>query len=199
MTIKLTEQPKLKFLLFLMPSVATLVTLIIFTASQMPEVFIECHETETRQNSKNTNQLKAIGQMNLAIIFFFAWLHFSLIQEILHHSDLILMSNVSLGIGFLMIGIGLTTHQIQRNFAIGFRTPWTIRNSINWQKTHRFSGQIFFIFGVLNILMNVYIHQMNISDIFLISLPAGFIILASLIGYFYSYFIYREKLDLSNH
>ncbi len=194
----LIDQPNLNFLLFLMPSVASLVTLIIFTASQMPEVFIETDQFDSGQNLKNDAQLKSISQMNLAIIFFFAWLHFSLIQEILNHSDIIMMANVSLGIGILMVGIGLTAHRIQRNFAIGFRTPWTIQNPINWQKTHKFSGRLFLVFGIANILLNLYIHHKKTTDIFLISLPAGLIIIGSLIGYFYSYFIYREKLDQPN-
>lgn len=198
MSSKIIEHPQSAFLLFLMPSVASLVTLIIFTASQMPEVFIETDHLNSANNSTSHSQLKAIGQMNLVIVVFFVWLHFSMIQEMLNHSDLIMISNVSLGIGFLMVGIGLTAHKIQRNLAIGFRTPWTIRNAVNWQKTHHFAGRVFLILGIFNILINLYLQLAQNKEIFFLSLPASLIIIASLIGYFYSYFIYREKLDRSS-
>lgn len=184
------------FQLFLMPSVAFLVTLIIATASQLPEIFpTQENHPSSPENSTSDQQLKIISRVNMAITIFFTWLHFAIINDFKNPSEVILMSQVSFALGILMIGIGLTTAPIERNFAIGFRTPWTLRNPQNWRKTHHFAARVFLFFGILNLSINLLLQYFQLNEIYFISLPAALIIIASLIVYFYSYFIYREKLD----
>jgi len=57
---------------------------------------------------------------------------------------------VTVGVLFLFIGNYLT--QVKSNFFMGIRTPWTLDNETNWQKTHRLGAYTFAIGGVLFLL-----------------------------------------------
>jgi uncharacterized membrane protein len=51
---------------------------------------------------------------------------------------------------FLLIGNVLG--QVQRNFWIGIRTPWTLANHVVWEKTHRLGAWLFVAAGLLGLL-----------------------------------------------
>lgn len=55
-------------------------------------------------------------------------------------------------IGLLFIFLGNILPKIPANFVAGVRTPWTLTSDRNWFKTHRVSGYVFVIGGVLMIL-----------------------------------------------
>lgn len=55
-------------------------------------------------------------------------------------------------VGVLFILIGNYLPQIRSNFFMGIRTPWTLSNEGNWQKTHRLGAYTFAIGGVLFLL-----------------------------------------------
>jgi uncharacterized membrane protein len=42
--------------------------------------------------------------------------------------------------GALLAGIGVQMPQIQPNWFVGIRTPWTLSSELAWQKTHRLGG-----------------------------------------------------------
>lgn len=61
--------------------------------------------------------------------------------------------NVVLGaIGLLFVVIGNYMPQVKDNYFVGIRTPWTLDNPEVWRKTHRFSGTLWVIAGLLMIL-----------------------------------------------
>jgi uncharacterized membrane protein len=47
---------------------------------------------------------------------------------------------VLLASGALLAGIGVQMPQIQPNWFVGIRTPWTLSSELAWQKTHRLGG-----------------------------------------------------------
>ncbi|KGE20950.1 SdpI family protein [Paenibacillus wynnii] len=55
-----------------------------------------------------------------------------------------------LGLMFMVIGNYLP--QVKHNYFLGIRTPWTLASPEVWRKTHRFSGILWAIAGVLFIL-----------------------------------------------
>lgn len=59
---------------------------------------------------------------------------------------------VSSLIGFLMIVMGNYFGKLKRNWFVGLRTPWALSSENVWNKTHRFGGRLFMIWGVLIIL-----------------------------------------------
>lgn len=61
--------------------------------------------------------------------------------------------------------------KIRRNMFLGIRTPHTLRNQEVWDKTHRFSGVVFFICGIVMIpfsLVNNFIAVIMIIAIMII-------------------------------
>ena len=61
-------------------------------------------------------------------------------------------------IGVVFVAIGNYLPKCRQNYTVGIRLPWTLNNEINWQKTHRFSGVVFILAGVL-MLLNAVIGQ----------------------------------------
>lgn len=42
--------------------------------------------------------------------------------------------------------------KVKHNYFMGIRNPWTLANENVWNKTHRFSGKIFMITGMLVVI-----------------------------------------------
>ena len=71
----------------------------------------------------------------------------------------------------LFVIMGNYMPKIRRNMFLGIRTPHTLRNQEVWDKTHRFSGILFFICGIVMIplsLVNNYIAVIIIIAIMMI-------------------------------
>jgi uncharacterized membrane protein len=56
---------------------------------------------------------------------------------------------LSLGLGALLAVVGNYLGKIQSSFLFGIRTPWNLSNETVWRKSHRHSGFLFFVYGVL--------------------------------------------------
>ena len=41
---------------------------------------------------------------------------------------------------------------IEPNYTFGVRIPWTLNDSDNWRRTHRFAGPVFVIMGVVTLV-----------------------------------------------
>jgi len=54
--------------------------------------------------------------------------------------------------GILFIVIGNLFGQVRSNYFFGVRTPWTLSSELSWNKTHRFSGRLFMLHGLLVVL-----------------------------------------------
>jgi uncharacterized membrane protein len=58
---------------------------------------------------------------------------------------------VLVGTGLLFILIGNYMPKMRRNWLMGIRTPWTLADERVWDKTHRFSGPLFMLSGVITL------------------------------------------------
>ena len=90
-------------------------------------------------------------------------------------------------IGLLMMTIGNFMGKLKRNFTIGARTPWAILSENVWNKTQRFSGWMFVIFGVL-IIITPFLNQFWGMITFI-----GGILLVTAGTYIYSYIEYKKE------
>jgi uncharacterized membrane protein len=54
-----------------------------------------------------------------------------------------------LAIGVLFVVVGNFLGKVRHNYLIGVRTPWTLRNERVWDKTHRFTGRLMVLGGVV--------------------------------------------------
>lgn len=56
---------------------------------------------------------------------------------------------LSLGLGVLMVVIGNYMPKVKQNFFLGIKLPWTYADEDNWNKTHRFSGFVWVVCGLI--------------------------------------------------
>jgi uncharacterized membrane protein len=52
-------------------------------------------------------------------------------------------------VGLLLIVIGALLDQVQPNWFVGVRTPWTLSSERSWRATHRVGRWVFIVLGVL--------------------------------------------------
>ena len=92
-----------------------------------------------------------------------------------------------LGVLFMIIGVYLP--KCQQNRIVGIKTPWTLKDEENWNKTHRISGYLWVISGLI-IFINSFI---NIGFI-----NIAVITVIVVVPITYSYVIYKNKEKLKN-
>lgn len=92
---------------------------------------------------------------------------------------------ISILLGLMFIFIGNYLPKIKQNKTIGIKVFWTLNNEENWNKTHRFSGKLWVLCGVI-MLFSIFLPINVILLVFICSLSAVAIPFA------YSYNIYRR-------
>ncbi len=93
---------------------------------------------------------------------------------------------VFLGIVFMVIGNYLP--KCKQNRTIGIRIKWTLTNEENWNKTHRFSGFVFTICGVILIVVSF------LSEKFIFALFPIVVLVACVASTLYSYLYYKKQI-----
>lgn len=86
--------------------------------------------------------------------------------------------------GLLFIVMGNYMPKIEKNRTLGIKTVWSMYNEVTWQKTHRFSGFVGIIVGVLCLLLGFFFKEM-VNFIILMSLVAVFSISTTIASYHY--------------
>ena len=54
-----------------------------------------------------------------------------------------------IGVGLLLVFLGNYLTRVEPNWFVGIRTPWTLSSDTVWRKTHRTSGGLLVIWGLL--------------------------------------------------
>jgi uncharacterized membrane protein len=93
----------------------------------------------------------------------------------------------TLVIGAIFIILGNFLPQVRSNFFIGVRTPWTLSNDEIWRKTHRFMAKIFFVAGIILILVTF------LSGIWKQVTVIGIIVVVIIAPYIYSFLEYKKN------
>lgn len=92
---------------------------------------------------------------------------------------------LSVGLACFLIIMGNVIGKAERNFVIGIRIPWTLASDENWRATHRFSGKLMVISGLLLIATSFFF----ISFALTLSLGLGWAIVAII----YSFLFYLKN------
>lgn len=80
----------------------------------------------------------------------------------------------------LFFGIGYILPKTKRNWFIGIRTPWTLENDANWDKTHLVGGKLFMFSAIVAFFGVVF----PSAAIYLLLIP---LFLSCLYIFYYSY------------
>ncbi len=93
-----------------------------------------------------------------------------------------MLGNLFLGILFIVVGNYLP--KSRQNYSIGIKLPWTLHDTDNWNRTHRFGGILWLLCGIL-LLIN------SIVDIHI--LPLIIILVAILLPAVYSFLLHSKS------
>ncbi len=63
---------------------------------------------------------------------------------------------IMLGVGALFVVIGWIMADIEPNWFVGVRTPWTLTSELSWKKTHRLARWVFMLAGSLFAIAGIY-------------------------------------------
>lgn len=97
-------------------------------------------------------------------------------------------------VGILLIVIGNYLGKIKSNFFVGVKTPWTLSSEEVWNKTHRFTGWVFVVGGLILAIIAY------IPSFFVLYFLIADILLLVLSPVVYSYIIYQQiKKDSPNN
>lgn len=91
-------------------------------------------------------------------------------------------------IGLLFFIMGNYLPKCKQNHTIGVKVSWTLGNEDNWYKTHRFTGHLWVVCGLL-VLVTIFIPVENIMWLFV-----AVMIVAGFVPMLYSYLYYRKQL-----
>ncbi|MGL5915597.1 MAG: SdpI family protein [Culicoidibacterales bacterium] len=94
---------------------------------------------------------------------------------------------IRMGISLLFIFIGNSFGKMKQNYMIGIKTPWTLADPDVWNRTHRLSGYVWVIVGLI-MLFTAFLPSMIATTIFI----SGLIVMVA-VPLVYSYIIYRQK------
>ena len=78
--------------------------------------------------------------------------------------------------GLLLVGLGVAMPHIEPNYTFGVRIPWTLNDSDNWRRTHRFAGPVFVAMGAVMLVAAFFsasIPQAALVAVLLVALLGG--------------------------
>ncbi len=129
-------------------------------------------------NSKNYYKLKFSMLLFISVLSLFSLKSAVDLQFRMQNSIMLL-------IGFLFMVLGNYFQTIPQNYFLGIKTPWTLANEFVWKKTHDLAGKLFFITGI--ILIVLYIANFPNETLFI-----TLIIISVFVPIIYSFIIYKK-------
>lgn len=125
------------------------------------------------------------------MIGFFTYLQFTVLYFSLN-PQAEFMPLMFIGLGSLFVLLGNYLAKIRQNYFIGIRTPWTLADSNNWNKTHRYAGWSFVIAGIITLAESYFLWETPI-------LVFGSLVLSGFLPIIYSFLLYKEKVRYMKH
>ncbi|KLV31871.1 SdpI family protein [Priestia megaterium] len=126
--------------------------------------------------------------LNAVLLLFFFVNMSTILQGLGYNVPMAYIAPIMAGLVFIIIGNYL--QRVRSNYFMGIRTPWTLSNETVWKKTHRLSGKLFFIGGLL-ILISAFL-----PDGYKSVIMWGSIVLCVAIPYLYSYLAYKKEMNM---
>jgi uncharacterized membrane protein len=96
---------------------------------------------------------------------------------------------VPLAVGALFVLFGSVLGQVQPNWFVGIRTPWTLSSTESWARTHRLGGWLFIALGVLFAVTGLF----KLGSFGFVVIGASIAVVAVLMAY--SYFVWKNDPD----
>ncbi len=91
-------------------------------------------------------------------------------------------------VGLLFAGLGWYFPRIKPNYFIGIKTPWTLENDQVWHRTHKASGPVWIVGGILMAIVPLVAEKASIYAVL------GITMLLSIYSVGYSYWAFKNPL-----
>lgn len=163
-----------QFAVWFFPSLTLLMTFLFPVLAKM-----DPHKEKYAQFQKAWFMIRTI------ILSCFAYLYFVSLYAALNPM-VDVGSFVLCGIAVMFILMGNYLGKVRQNYFLGIRTPWTLHDEDIWNKTHRLSGWMFVLVGLL-LLVEVFL---KLSLPYVIFVTIALLLLVPII---YSYLLFRQK------
>ncbi len=136
-----------------------------------------------RANIERSGQ--AYRAVLLGTLFFMAVLHTGAVLSALGYPiNIGLLAAPAVGLMFVVIGNYMG--KIRRNYMFGVRTPWTLASELAWNKTHRITGKLFVISGLL--IIGASLWSSTIAFFTMMASVVGTVLFAMV----YSYIVWKN-------
>ena len=90
---------------------------------------------------------------NSVLLFLLAVHGFVIAYDLGYHANISRLLPVALGVLFVVLGNYLS--DVEPNWFVGIRTPWTLSSDTVWRETHRMGGRVFLLGGLVLIAEGV--------------------------------------------
>ncbi|MBQ8804203.1 MAG: SdpI family protein [Tyzzerella sp.] len=162
-----------------------------FTVFGLPLFLLGCHWLCTLATAADPKKQNHSGKI-LGIVF---W-----ICPLVSVFMLILVYGTALGMefkvdtlmlivmGLMFIIIGNYLPKCKQNYTIGIKVPWTLNDEENWNYTHRLSGKLWVICGI--VVMLCVLLPANVMSVVLVAA----LIVTAIVPTIFSYVFYKKKM-----
>lgn len=93
---------------------------------------------------------------------------------------------IRFAIGILLIFIGKNLGKVKHNYTFGIKTPWTLASEKVWDKTHKVSGPLWIVVGL------VWALTIFLEERLSFGISMGALFLVTFFGFIYSYILFQK-------
>lgn len=133
---------------------------------------------------------RAYGIIMISLLVLFAGIQLMIVHTSTGGSADISVKWIAGCIGLVNIVIGNVLSKFRQNFFVGIRTPWTLTSELSWEKTHRLTGRLFVLSGLL-VMMALPL----MDGLPLLGLVIAPTLLITIFALIYSYNIWKSDPD----
>jgi uncharacterized membrane protein len=101
--------------------------------------------------------------------------------------DVPIDTTVFLAVGVLYVALGVAMRRIDRNWFVGFRTPWTLSDDAVWERTHDVGSIALVLAGVVSIVGTLLLPAYGVWFVL------GTILAVVAFAYAHSYVLYQRR------
>ena len=116
-------------------------------------------------------------------------IHGALFSSALGHEFSLML--VPAGMGIVLVVLGNYLPKVKRNYTLGIKVPWAVRDKENWNATHRFGGKVWMIGGLV-LLLSLFLPE---KAVFPVILAVTLVLVVIPILYSYLYYKMHLKMD----
>lgn len=93
----------------------------------------------------------------------------------------------AVAVGVLYVGLGVAMRRVDRNWIVGFRTPWTLSDDAVWDRTHAVGSVALVLAGVVTVAGSLLFPAYGVWFV------VGTILAVAAFTYAHSYVVYRRR------